>query len=239
MKLIRMLALFAILAVLEMIVLDQLLSGRFGFADRPVYSALPELLKPVTPLSRMCFWLAFGLLPILYVVTNLAIWRRRPRAFRVRTAEGDTILIHPGAIINFVRQSIESHPAVVSQRVRVRQLGSRGVAVRATVNVQPTESLPRIHRQLEQSIREGFSEVLGIEKIDEITIIMGLDEKNMNRRPGATRTPKAKPEPPTRGALDPEPTITAQIPPPSDAVESSETDGSRTFGDSFEKPSSK
>jgi hypothetical protein len=125
----------------------------------------------------------------------------KPKAMRVRTSSGETLLIHRGALIKFVRLRVEAHPAVVTQKIRVNQAGSRGLAVTANVNVRPIQSLPAISRQLESSIREGFIQVMGIEKIDRIDVILGLDEKSMGTGPGANTVAKPEPEPPVKGVL--------------------------------------
>jgi hypothetical protein len=194
--------------ILALIAIDAIFSGLWGLSQNPVRNLIDYYLLPTNVLSQdiawRALWVAVLLLVILYWVLSLAIWRKRPRAIQVRTSGGETMLIHPGALLKFVRLQVENHPAVVSQRVKVRQKGSRGLSVWAMVNVQPIDSLPTIKRQLESSIRDGFAQVMGIEKIDDVTIVIGLDEKSLTRRPGPGARPEPKPEPPVRGAIEEE-----------------------------------
>jgi hypothetical protein len=201
MRLIRFLTLLVLQAVLLGLALHALLSGWAPYQTWVVARVPARLVAmPGTSLHSI-YWVVALLLPLLYWVATLAIWRRRPPAVRVRTAGGDNLLIHPGAILKFVRRQVEDHPAVVSQKVRVRQSGTRGISITVYINVRPIQSLVTIKNELEASIREGFSQVMGIEKIDDIAIVIGLDDKSLNNRPGPQGEPAAKPEPPARGAL--------------------------------------
>ena len=208
MRPLRSLVQFFIQLILALIAIDAILSNLWGFSQNPVRNLIGYYLVPTAPLSQnlawRSLWVAVLLLVVLYWVLSLAIWRKRPRAIQVRTSGGETMLIHPGALLKFVRLQVENHPAVVSQKVKVRQKGSRGLSVWALVNVQPIDSLPTIKRQLENSIRDGFAQVMGIEKIDEVTIVIGLDEKSLTRRPGPSARPEPKPEPPVRGMIEEE-----------------------------------
>lgn len=203
MKTMHLLARFAIIVIFTLILADALLSGRGGLSLHPVWDFIwPDgRLTPRTPFAEQCYLVAGLLLVALYVVTSLVIWMSKPKAMRVRTSSGETLLIHRGALIKFVRLRVEAHPAVVTQKIRVNQAGSRGLAVTANVNVRPIQSLPSISRQLESSIRDGFAQVMGIEKIDRIDVILGLDEKSMGTGPGVDTPARPEPEPPVKGAL--------------------------------------
>jgi hypothetical protein len=133
---------------------------------------------------------------------SIFLWQGRTRALHVTTTGGEALLIHPGALIKFVKLQVASHPAVVSQRVRVRHKTPGGIAVWIMATVQPVDSLPNIKHQLEEMILTGMRQVLGIDRLDELTIIIGLDEKNLQHRPGPAGTPEPKPEPPVRGPLE-------------------------------------
>jgi len=205
MKFIRFLALLALQAILALIAVDALLSDWGHFGRNPLQHLMTARILPAGSLSDNFVWRSLWalvlLLILLYWISSMAIWRRRPRAMQVRTSGGETILIHPGALLKFTRMQVESHPAVCSQKVRVRQKGNRGLSIWIWVNVTPIDSLPAIKRQIEASIRDGFAQVLGIEKIEEVTIIIGLDERNLTRRPGAKAAAEPRPEPPVRGSL--------------------------------------
>ncbi len=43
---------------------------------------------------------------------------------------------------------------------------------------------------------------MGVQKIDEIRIVIGLDERSLSQRPGVAAEPEPKPEPPVRAALN-------------------------------------
>ena len=206
MKLLRFIILAVLQIILILIALDALFSewGRFG--KDPLQQFITAHVVPLSvqadPFVWRSLWFIVLLLILCYWGSVISIWRRRPKALQVRTSGGEELLIHSGALQKYVRLQVENHPAVVSQKIRIRQRGSRGLSIWLWVNVQPIESLPTIKRQLEDSIRNGFAQVLGIEKIDEITIVIGLDEKNLTRRPGPVGTPEPQPEPPARGTLD-------------------------------------
>jgi hypothetical protein len=206
MKIIRFFTHFILLAILLLIAVNAIFSGMWQFGEQPIQILLTTYVIPAhllaIPIVWRAIWLAVLLLIILYWVTSLAIWRRRPKALQVRTADGEDMLIHPGALLKFVQLQVEGHPAVTSQKVKVRQRGTRGLSILIWVDVQPIDSLPTIKRQIEKSVRDGFSQIMGIEKLDEVTIIIGLDKKNLTRRPGAQGSASPQPEPPTHGRLE-------------------------------------
>ena len=172
-----------------------------GLTNR-VFGTLPGIVQPTTVFRHEVWWCVAIALVLISWAAGLSAFNVRPRPLRVKTPEGDSLLLDPGAIINFTKAQIDAHPAVTRHRVHVRQIGGKSVAITAHVKVIPMQSLPEIKRELERSIRDGFSQVLGIEKIDDITIVLGLDEKSLGRRPG----PAGKDEPPEpvppRGALE-------------------------------------
>jgi hypothetical protein len=206
MRFLRFLLSLSVHIVLLLIAVDALMTLRYpqpGHAlGRALFSSFPTWLGPLSIIKQQIWWsAALALVLVSWILAFVSI-RVRPRPLRVKTPEGDSLLLDPGAIINFAHAQIEAHPAVTHHRIKVRQVGGRSVAITARVKVIPLQSLPAIKRELETTIRDGFSQVLGIDKIDDITIILGLDEKNLGRRPG----PPGKAEPPVpvpaRGSLE-------------------------------------
>ncbi len=206
MKSLRTLTLLALVLILLAIGLNHALSGLWGLGADPVFSRLlgwlPEGLHPQASVEARRGWgiLILGLM-LAWLVLSLVLWLRRPRALRVRSTGGTIMQIHPGALIKFVRLQVESHPAVVDSRVRVRQAGGNSVSIRALVHVQPIESLPVINEQIRSMIRDGLTHVMGIEKIDDIQLTLDIDEKNLGVRPGAMTEPEAEPVPPPRARV--------------------------------------
>lgn len=217
MKLLRSFLIFCATLALFLVAFNDAASGIWGLPQRPTWAALTRLVSPAT-LARPDFTRALGnagvLLVLLIWLLSAFLWRRRPHPFQLRTPEGELLLIHPAAVIKFVHLQVESHPAVISHKVKVRQKAGRALSIAVMVYVQPMDSLPNIKRQVEQSIRSGFSRVLGIDKIEELTIVIGLDDKTISHRPGPAGTPEPKPEPPLRAALEPEPAPPAPAAPP-------------------------
>ncbi|MCL5269347.1 MAG: Hsp70 family protein, partial [bacterium] len=205
MRALRYLLQVAIHAALFLVALDVILSGVWGLADHPMLVLLGRVGAPTGPMACYVYWVVALLLPPACWLVQWAIWTRRPAALQVRTSAGDALLIHRGALIKFVRAQVESHPAIVSQRVRVRQIGARGISIKINVSVVPTSSLPEIKRQIESSIRDGFAQVLGIEKIDRIDIVLDLSETDLKTHPGPAGHPAPPSEPPVRGSLTPAP----------------------------------
>lgn len=205
MRFLRKLFLLVIVIFFLLYALDRALQGMFGWGAHPIFdpilASLPDTVYPFTDLTRRIIWGVIFAFVLIYILLFLSTFKPRPNVLRVRTIQGDTMLLEPGAITKFVRLQIENHPAVVDHKVRVRASGSRGIAVKAKVSVRPIDSLPAIKQELEATIREGFERVIGIEKIDEISLIMGLDEKSLNEQPGPRLTPRPKPEAPVRGEL--------------------------------------
>ncbi|MCE5229938.1 hypothetical protein LLG95_10125 [bacterium] len=206
MKFLRALSLTLLLLGVLAVALDRLLSGLWGLGVNPILGRLfawsPALINPLTSALNAQLWAAAALMLLaIYWVLCVTIWLSRPRPLRVRTLSGGTMLIHPGAIIKFVKMQIDSHPAVISSRVRVRQTGNSNLAVGATINVQPIESLPVIDEQIKVAVRDGLSQVMGIEKIDEITLLLDIDQKNISLKPGPSAEAEPEPIPPARASL--------------------------------------
>jgi hypothetical protein len=215
-RIIQKLLLFVIFVIVLAIGLNFTLADvwRFGHNPvlRPLLPLMPWLDDPAFTADNRLFWFAVAMMPLVYWGAAYALWQRQPGAFRVQAAEGETLLLEPGALTKFARQQIEAHPAVVAQKVRVRQSGSRGLSITARVSVRPIQSLPSIRAGLEKAIRNGFSQVMGVEKIDEVSIIIGLDDRSMTQRPGVGGRPDPAPEAPVRSALPA--TAPAAIPAP-------------------------
>jgi hypothetical protein len=198
MKPLRYLALWVSLVILLLIGLNGLLSGLWTIRINPVLSFLPTRLTDVRPFIHRLYWLIAFLMPALYMVLVVWSWRQRPGPLRLRTATGDNLLIHPGAILKIVRLQIENHPAVVAQKLWVRQAGGRSVAVRAMITIRPITSLPQIKSELESAIRDGLTQIIGVEKVEDIQIVLNLDDKDIAYKPGSAAKAQPVPEPPLR-----------------------------------------
>lgn len=224
MKFLRGITLGLLLLIVLTVASNRLLTGLWNLGENPVIARLagwmPDWIYPLQKPLNTRLWAA-GILVLLavYWVLCMAIWWRRPRPMRVRTLSGGTMLINPGAVIKFVKSQIDGHPAVISSRVRVRQTGSTSLAVSASINVQPIESLPVIDEQIKAAVRNGLSQVMGVEKIDEITLLLDIDQKNIALKPGPATEPEPEPAAPPRAPLfeeskpEPEPAAASPIEP--------------------------
>lgn len=211
MRFLRAFVLFLITVILFLVAFNFSAAGLWKIPNDPVMTWLKEIKWPplVTGMTKLKdptlqreLWGAAAGLVVLVWLMSLMLWRGRGKAIHARTNDGEVVLVHPGALLKFVHHQVKTHPAVVWHKVRIRQKGNRGISIWVMANVRPIDSLPNIRWQIEEAIRNGFSQVLGIEKLDDVTIIIGLDEKTMNTRPGPTGKPEPKPEPPVRGPLE-------------------------------------
>lgn len=200
---------FVVQALIQIIIFAMALNGaiygweRFGLGADPVlkFLAIPEY---GTIWSRV-WWIAVGILPVAVWVTTFMKWRRRPPAIQVRTSEGETMLVHPGALVKLVRHQIDLCDAIARQRVNVYQSSNKGISVKGRISVKHLESLPQVKRELEDNIREGFRTLMGIEKIDKIVLILDFDQKSLDDTEPDHKhveTVAPKPEPPVRGGLE-------------------------------------
>lgn len=205
MRFLRSLVLFVILLLVLVVGLDYTLSGVGELQEHPVLEPflglLPVLYTDEHTTQWRLFWAGVAFLPVLYWLIGLFIWQQRPTAFRVQSGSGEVMLLESGALIKFARMQVESHPAVVWHKVKLRQTGNKALSVIVRVRVRPIQSLPEIRAGLENSIRRGFAQVMGVENIDEVRIIMGFDEQSLNQRPGVTTPAEEAPEPPQRSQL--------------------------------------
>jgi hypothetical protein len=188
--------------------LNHALSDFWKFGPHPVldpfFAVMPWLQHPGFDPNHRLFWLALGMIPVVYWGITYYQWRSTPGVFRVKAAEGEALLLEPGALIRFARQQVESHPAVVGQKVRVRQSGGRGLSLTANVRVRPIQSLTSIREGLKKLLCDGFVQVMGIQiRPDDIEVIFGLDNSPVGERPGIEGDAEPRPEPPTRAALSP------------------------------------
>ncbi len=224
MKFLRGATLSLILLVVLTLASDRTLTGLWNLGDNPVIVRMlgwmPDWLYPLQRPLNGRLWAA-GILVLLavYWALCLALWWRRPKPLRVRTLSGGTMLLNPGAIIKFVKTQIDGHPAVLSSRVRVRQTASTSLAIGASINVQPIESLPVIDEQIKAAVRDGLSRVMGVEKIDEITLLLDIDQKNIALEPGPAAEPEPEPAPPARAALLPNEPAEIEPEPPTPPAE--------------------
>ncbi len=206
MKLIRLISLALILLIVILGSLDVLFGNLLGLPAHPFWGWLPEALRSDSRfLQRLYATLALAL-PIAYLTATWLIWKSSSEAIKVQSRSGGLILLHPATLQRFVRTQLDTHPAVVSHgKIDVHQSGRKGVGVDAMVNVEPIAALHSIQTELESSIRDGLVQIMGIEKVGDIKIVLGIDEKSMKRRPGSSARPRPKPEPPTRAPLSPQP----------------------------------
>lgn len=213
MKVLRGLVLSILLLIVLAVSANRFIGGLWNLGPDPILTRLlgwmPAWMSPLGAGALAPRLWAAGILLLLtvYWVLCLAVWTRRPKPLRVRTVSGGSMLIHPGAILKFIKIQIDGHPAVISSRVRVRQTGASNLAVNAAISVQPIESLPVIDEQIKQAVRDGLSQVMGIEKIDDITLLLDIDEKNLALKPGPESEPEPEPVPPARAPLAEEPQV--------------------------------
>lgn len=206
MRVFRGILIFLATVILFLTAFNFAASGLWGLPAHPVVNWLehtvstPEKLNP--PVVWRTFWAVAGAVSVAIWLISIFLWQTRSRALPVHTTHGELVLIHPGALIKFIKLQVESHPAVVAHRARVTQKGREGLAIWVMATVRTVDTLENIKRQLEDKIREGFAQVLGIDRLDELTIVIGLDEKNLTQRPGPAGAPPPKPEPPIRGPLE-------------------------------------
>lgn len=146
------------------------------------------------------WWGITGLFALYWILT-LIIFLRRTKPMRMRTKSNDLLLIHPGAMIKFVQNKIEEHPAVVSYRVTVKC--KRGnPSIHAVITIRPIAPLPEIKRQIEASLHDAFTSIMGIEKLHEISIIVSIDPKSLKHVPGSQLPPVRMVEAPVKAPLE-------------------------------------
>lgn len=114
------------------------------------------------------FWAVLFLLPLLHWATVLAI-RTRRRSIPIKTSSSETISIYQTAIVQFVGNALSEIPAIVGHRVRVKQIGD-GLGLRIFVKLRPVDHIPSVQAQIENVVRRRVNELLGIEKIREISV---------------------------------------------------------------------
>src|SRR5262245_60168269 len=92
-------------------------------------------------------WVACLVVPMLYWLVALCSIRGKERVLEIRTASGDMIRYQFGAIEEYVRSLVRTHPGVSSHQVQVNQGADEAVSIRLSIKVKPIQSVPEIHRQ--------------------------------------------------------------------------------------------
>ena len=207
MALIRKLLVLGICLLVVLLAMDRLLAGVGDLGPRPVTTFLDQLVPWMNmeewgPVTRQALWTAILLMPLVYWLACLVSMKRQPAAYTLATVEGEPIMISPAAVLKFARLQVEQHPAVVSSKVKVAPAGGQGVSVWAQVTVRPIDSLPAIRGQLEQAVRDGFVQVMGIAKVDRVTVVLDFDERDLAHRPGSKARAEPAPEVPVRGVME-------------------------------------
>lgn len=178
------------------------------------------MLPPVTegafdwrpsPLGKNLFWVGVLLLPPLYWLLTIRLYQRNHGTLTVKTHSGDAIQFQLGAIEEFVHTQVKAHPGVLSHSVRVWQNRAGATLVNLAIKVKPIDSVPEIHRQVKELLRDGLVNVLGIENVGAINVEIKRVLGGPRRTSGPQVTPEPAPEAPIRARLD-EPTATDPIP---------------------------
>lgn len=187
-----------VIALMEIAVLglglNGMLSGVWEFSKDPIISYLPMLNRrgavAVTPENAVeplpgvrpepsvsaidvypgirAYWAALFLLPILHWATLLAI-RQRRRSIPIKTSSSETISIYQSAITQFVGSALGEIPAIIGHRVRVKRVRD-GLGLRIFVRLRPVDHIPTVQAQIEDVVRRRVTELLGLEKIYEISV---------------------------------------------------------------------
>ena len=203
MKTIRFLTIQIIMVLIFLAGIDAFL-GRWGvWGPDPLLQALPASVVESVHACPLCYWWALMGLALLYWLSSWAVMRRRGRALNIMTNTGEAIKIHPGALLKFIRLQLQDHPAIVSQALHVRQSGANGLSITGTIGFRAIDSLPTIKRQVESTIRRGFSQVMGIEKIERIDVAWDIDDKDLSPKPPRTYPIEPSPEPPMKAGSEP------------------------------------
>ena len=203
MKTIRFLAIQIIMLLILLAGINAFL-GRWGvWGPDPMLQILPASVIESIHSCPLCYWWALVGLVLLYWLSSWAVMRRCGRALNIMTNSGEAIRIHPGALLKFIRQQLAGHPAIVSHALQVRQSGAHGLAIGGTIGFRAIDSLPTIKRQVEELIRQGFSQVMGIEKIDRIDVAWDIDDKDLTPKPARMQPIEPPPEPPLKSETEP------------------------------------
>lgn len=178
----------AVLFVMEVAVLALGLNGMLGgwwvFPKDPILSLIspskdsaaivathrgaPAVVPEAVHPQARAYWTAFFLLPLLHWATILSV-RVKRRSIPIKTTSSESISIYESAIVQFVGSALGEIPAIVGHRVRVRQLRD-GLSMRIFVKLRPVEHIPTVQSQIEDVVRRRVAELLGIQKIHEITV---------------------------------------------------------------------
>jgi hypothetical protein len=154
-------------------------------------NSLPEGITPVTRGQFIYYWFGAVALILISLIAHYSGWKSgRHKGIRVKTVEGETMLLNPASLNSFVKVQVENHPSVVAHNLRVKQSGSKGLSVSGSVTVQPTRSLPEIEYELVTLIRQGFERVMGIKKINDVTLVLSVTKKDMQRMTAAGKPPQ-------------------------------------------------
>lgn len=189
-----------------------------------------------SPLGIDIFFSFLIALPAIYWLFSVLAYRRGHGTLNVHTHTGDTIQFQLGAIEEFVRTQVRNHPAVTSHAVRVWQDRGGAISVNLGIRVKPIESVPEIHRQVKEVLRDGIVNVLGIDNIGSINVEIKRVQTGPLRQTGPLKHAEPAPEPPVRAGYDH--AEAAALVPPAAAAATLDTPGEATqhleFNDTLE-----
>lgn len=165
MRFVRYFTQFIVNLALALIALNILLRNWpiFETTYDPIWSQLPEWLY-FTPADWQyhLVWGLMLLLPMLIWSRILSPRRRPVTHLNVKTKGGEVVRFVPDALNKFVDHQVISHPAVKRHNVRVVQSGGKSITAKGRVKIKVISAVPSIKKEIEDSITDGFSQVLGI-----------------------------------------------------------------------------
>jgi hypothetical protein len=175
-------------------------------------------------------------LPVFYWMGRvIGAMHLKRDVLKVKTPDGHTMLLNPSSMKMFVKVQLDSHQDVVSHSIKVAQVGSHGLRINGYVDVESVRSLPEIEAELVALLKSSFQKIMGIDRVEDIKLIMGLPKKSLKRFSAIEGTPAAAPEAPIRGTLDLSEAETEQEPvddePKDNALDVPDSAGSDTVDD--------
>ena len=155
-----------------------------------------------SPLGIDIFWSLVMVLPAVYWLVSLLVYRKNHGTLNVHTSSGDTIQFQLGAIEEFVRAQVKAHPGVSSHSVHVKQERNGAISVNLGIKVKPIDSVPEIHRQVKEILRDGIVNVLGIDNIGTINVEIKRVLGSPRRTSGPLAPARPAPEAPIRATQE-------------------------------------
>ncbi|GEM_PF-5400900 len=157
--------------LLVLLAINGVLDNWGSLETDPVWSILPEALRPVTPAMTRLYWLAALLLPVSHGLAVLAM-RRREQSIVLKSSRNENLSLYRSAIVQYIGNVMAEIPAVLGHRIRVRQAGQEGLAVAIHVTLRPVDQVLALQEAIEGTIRRRLSDLLGPAKVHEIRIVV-------------------------------------------------------------------